>query len=245
MLTWYTAAPSQSGLLDVTLQPAEPLEHKGIEHERAIRTLRGRSNRVQLGVPQTRDVLSAWPMTEQLEAENRRRRQSLRFLLRAAGLQSAPGSWLRVYMAAARPESGAAWAGGRTGALGGRSLPTRDRPRADVLTILRRDRRAQVGVRRGVGRRQAGRRRAAVRAGVDGRGVVDLVTELVVCRAVSPWCAGHQGTISACEETQGHSGARTLFPQRRSADAFRPRATPTGSQFIDDRRVVPDCPVKR
>lgn len=50
-----------SPALELALEPAEDAEHKGLDEEPILRTLRGRSNRVQIGVPQTIDLLDGWP----------------------------------------------------------------------------------------------------------------------------------------------------------------------------------------
>lgn len=64
------AAPFDSPwLLDIVLEPDESANHKGPSRDAVIRTLRGRENRVQIGVPQTTDILKTWPSTERLSEE--------------------------------------------------------------------------------------------------------------------------------------------------------------------------------
>lgn len=65
------AVPPESNtvLFEALLEPPEPTSHKGVADEPALRTARGRKNRVQVGTPQTTDVLEAWPRDQRLAAE--------------------------------------------------------------------------------------------------------------------------------------------------------------------------------
>ena len=56
-------------LLDIKLEPQDEGLHKGLDDNPAIRTLRGRTNRILVGVPQTTNVLQRWPAGESLAPE--------------------------------------------------------------------------------------------------------------------------------------------------------------------------------
>jgi hypothetical protein len=56
-------------LLEVGLQPAPSLEHKGMTAQAAIETVRERRNAVQLGVADPFPLVADWPADERLDAE--------------------------------------------------------------------------------------------------------------------------------------------------------------------------------
>jgi hypothetical protein len=63
------AEPAHAWLAPSDLYLETQGEQKAGGDTATLRALRGRKNRVQLGVPQTTDVLAAWPANERLEAE--------------------------------------------------------------------------------------------------------------------------------------------------------------------------------
>jgi len=67
----YAAPPTGDVLFEVAYGPADEdiQRYKGPGDTGAIRTLRGRRNRVLLGLPQTADLCGAWPMNEALAPE--------------------------------------------------------------------------------------------------------------------------------------------------------------------------------
>lgn len=56
-------------LVDVALDPAEEVEHKGLVDRGAVETVRGKRNRVQLGVDDAVAVLEGWPTGTPLEPQ--------------------------------------------------------------------------------------------------------------------------------------------------------------------------------
>lgn len=75
----YAPPFDSSWLLDIVLEPDEPANHKGSPKDTVIRTLRGRENRVRVGVPQTTDVLKMWPSIERLDGEMEAARKDFEF----------------------------------------------------------------------------------------------------------------------------------------------------------------------
>jgi hypothetical protein len=67
MLELY-ASPPDDVLLDIELAPGRTGEHKGVD-DGILKTLAGRRNRIQIGVPQTSDLLDQWPADERLQEE--------------------------------------------------------------------------------------------------------------------------------------------------------------------------------
>jgi hypothetical protein len=68
MPNWF-AEPPRAWLVASALDLEDQGEQKGTGESASLRALGGRTNRVQLGVPQAIDVLATWPSTERLEAE--------------------------------------------------------------------------------------------------------------------------------------------------------------------------------
>lgn len=68
MPTWF-AEPPRSWLTTSALDLEDESEQKGTGESASLRALGGRSNRVQLGIPQTIDVLAGWPSSERIAAE--------------------------------------------------------------------------------------------------------------------------------------------------------------------------------
>jgi hypothetical protein len=63
------AAPDALGILgDVVLEPVEDALHKGVDDD-VLRAFGGKKNRIQIGVPQTVDVLARWPGDQGLQAD--------------------------------------------------------------------------------------------------------------------------------------------------------------------------------
>jgi len=68
MTNWF-AEPPRTWLTASALNLEDEGEQKGAGESASLRALGGRINRVQLGVPQTIDILATWPSTERVEAE--------------------------------------------------------------------------------------------------------------------------------------------------------------------------------
>jgi hypothetical protein len=71
MLELHARADELGVLADVQLEPAPDAQHKGID-DGVLRALGGKRNRIQIGVPQTVDVLASWPGGERLLGEAER-----------------------------------------------------------------------------------------------------------------------------------------------------------------------------
>jgi len=69
MLTLFAHPSSGVVLVDVPLVPVEQPVHKGANSSSAADSLSRASNRVQIGVPQTLDIMLAWPESARLASE--------------------------------------------------------------------------------------------------------------------------------------------------------------------------------
>jgi hypothetical protein len=68
MPNWFVEPP-RAWFASSDLNLEAEIEQKGGGDSASLRAIGGRINRVQLGVPQTIDMLATWPSTERLEAE--------------------------------------------------------------------------------------------------------------------------------------------------------------------------------
>jgi hypothetical protein len=69
MLEQYADPQDEAKLFEVEFRPTEEFLHKGNFDQPTIKTLRGRRNRILVGVPQVINILTNWPLNDSLAEE--------------------------------------------------------------------------------------------------------------------------------------------------------------------------------
>jgi len=101
MLELYASPDDLVPLFEAVLDPPEEIEHKGFSAQASLRTVRGRTNRVQIGASDPISVLDSWPAGKQLADEIAAQRDSFDFCSLRLGCSFVPDrgcrfTWLRV-----------------------------------------------------------------------------------------------------------------------------------------------------